>query len=72
MGKTNDSKTIFTGSYDGRICAWDVATGDADIISDNDGSVVQFTSSDKATWSIYQDDTLKDIDLSKLSLGCEF
>jgi WD repeat-containing protein 1 (actin-interacting protein 1) len=69
MGTTKDHKTIFTGSYDGRICAWDVAIGDAEVISDDGGGLVQFTSSDKAAWSISQDDVLKDIDLEKLSLG---
>jgi WD repeat-containing protein 1 (actin-interacting protein 1) len=68
MGKTSDSKTLFTGSYDGRICAWDVTSGDADIVSDSGGSAIQFTSSEKSTWSVYQDDTLKDIDLSNLSI----
>src|SRR5579859_1947499 len=31
LGTTPDSKTVFTGSYDGRVCAWDVAEGTAEI-----------------------------------------
>lgn len=69
MGTTSDRKTIFTGSYDGRVCAWDVATGNAEVISEDGSSVLQFTASEKAAWSISQDDVLKDIDIGKLSLG---
>src|SRR5208282_3500387 len=72
MGTTSDHKTIFSGSYDGRVCAWDVATGDAEVINENGGSVLQFTASEKAAWSISQDDVLKDLDIEKLSLGYEF
>lgn len=70
MGTTSDHKTIFTGSYDGRVCAWDVANGDAEVINENGGGVLQFTASEKAAWSISQDDVLKDLDIEKLSLGC--
>jgi WD repeat-containing protein 1 (actin-interacting protein 1) len=69
MGTANDYKTIFTGSYDGRVCAWDVATGDAEIVSETGAGIVQFTASEKAAWSISQDDVLKDIDIGNLSLG---
>jgi len=69
MGTVNDYKTIFTGSYDGRVCAWDVATGDAEIVSETGAGIVQFTSSEKSAWSISQDNVLKDIDIGKLSLG---
>lgn len=69
MGTTRNHKTIFTGSYDGRVCAWDVATGEAEVISESGGSVVQFAASEKTAWSISQDDILKDIDIEKLSLG---
>ena len=69
LGTTHDYKTIFTGSYDGRVCAWDVASGNAEVISENGGGIVQFTASEKAAWSISQDDILKDIDIGKLSLG---
>jgi WD repeat-containing protein 1 (actin-interacting protein 1) len=69
MGTTSDYKTIFTGSYDGRVCAWDVATGDAEVINDNGAGILQFTASEKAAWSISQDDVLKDINIEKLSLG---
>jgi hypothetical protein len=72
MGTTTNLKTIFTGSYDGRVCAWDVATGDADVINETGGGVLQFTASEKAAWSISQDDVLKDIDIGKLSLGYEY
>ena len=69
MGMTNDYKTIFTGSYDGRVCAWDLATGDAEIVSETGAGIVQFTASERAAWSISNDDVLKDIDIGKLSLG---
>jgi WD repeat-containing protein 1 (actin-interacting protein 1) len=69
LGTIPNHKTIFTGSYDGRVCAWDVATGEAEIVNETGGGIVQFTASDKGVWSISQDDVLKDIDISKLSLG---
>jgi len=69
LGTIPSHKTIFTGSYDGRVCAWDVATGEAEIVNETGAGIVQFTASDKGVWSISQDDVLKDIDISKLSLG---
>jgi WD repeat-containing protein 1 (actin-interacting protein 1) len=69
LAATPDYKTIFSGSYDGRVCAWDVASGTADVVSETGGGVVQFAAADNTTWSISQDDVLKDIDVSKLSLG---
>lgn len=69
LGVTTDHKTIFSGSYDSRVCGWDVASGNADIVSETGGGVLQFTASEKKAWSISQDDVLKDIDIGKLSLG---
>jgi WD repeat-containing protein 1 (actin-interacting protein 1) len=69
LAATKDWKTLFTGSYDGRVCAWDIATGEAEVINEDGGGVVQFTSSDKGTWSVSQDDVVKEIDLASLSLG---
>ena len=45
--------------------------GDAEVVNENGGGVLQFTASEKAAWSISQDDVLKDLDIEKLSLGCE-
>ena len=72
MGTTSDLKTIFTGSYDGRVCAWDVATGNAEVINETGGGVLQFAASEKAAWSICQDDILRDIDIGNLSLRYEY
>src|SRR5436305_1980139 len=55
MSATTDLKTIFSGSYDGRVCAWEVASGDAEVISEDGAGEVQFTSSEKVAWSIAQD-----------------
>ena len=66
------SKSVLTGSYDGRVCAWDVASGDAKIISEDGGGVVRFASSESGVWGISQDDVLKEIDIGKLSLGYVF
>ena len=63
-----ESKSVLTGSYDGRVCAWDIASGDAEIISEDGGGVVRFASSESHVWSISQDDILKEIDIQKLSL----
>jgi WD repeat-containing protein 1 (actin-interacting protein 1) len=69
LGITSDAKTIFSGSYDGRVCAWDTASGDAEIVSETGGAVLQFTASERKVWSISQDDVLRDLDIEKLSLG---
>jgi len=69
LGTTPDSKTVFTGSYDGRVCAWDVAEGTAEIINEDGGGIIQFTSSEKGAWSISQDDILREIDVNKLTYG---
>ena len=69
LAATPDFRTVFSGSYDGRVCAWDVASGNADVVSETGGGVVQFTAADKTAWSVSQDDVLKDIDVGKLSLG---
>jgi WD repeat-containing protein 1 (actin-interacting protein 1) len=69
VAATKDWKTLFTGSYDGRVCAWDVATGDVEVINEDGGGVVQFTSSHKGIWSVSQDDVMKEIDIGSLSLG---
>lgn len=64
-----DSKSVLTGSYDGRVCAWDISSGDAEIISEGGGGVVGFAASEGGVYSISQDDVLKEIDIGKLSLG---
>jgi WD repeat-containing protein 1 (actin-interacting protein 1) len=65
---TDDRKSVLTGSYDGRVCAWDVASGDAEVVTESGPGVVQFANAAKALWSITQDDVLKGIDIENLSL----
>ena len=72
LGVTPDATTLFTASYDGRVCAWDVASGDANVISETEGNVVQFASSEKGAWSassVSNADVLKEFDVKKLSYG---
>ncbi|KAF1983597.1 WD40 repeat-like protein [Aulographum hederae CBS 113979] len=67
-------KTLVTGSYEGRVCAWDVATGEADKV-DGDGFsnyVAGFTSSPDETadgrlYGVGWDDSLRSISASTKS-----
>jgi hypothetical protein len=70
LGTTGDASTILSASYDGRVCAWDVATGDAHVVSETEGNVVQFTASEKKAWSVSSvasQDLLKEIDVTNKS-----
>lgn len=62
---TGESKTLFTGSYDGRICRWDTTTGAADNLDGkgHEGNVSGFAASSSASIvSVAWDDQARLID----------
>jgi WD repeat-containing protein 1 (actin-interacting protein 1) len=65
---TEGSETLWTGSYDGRLCSWDVAKGSAEAVEGegptNIISGLAATSSDKhpQVYSVSWDDTLRTVD----------
>lgn len=70
-GFTEDSKTLWTGSYDGRIYAWDTANGSAEKVDGETHSnyVNGFAAapSEGRIYSVGWDDTLRTIDTSTRS-----
>lgn len=60
------SKTLWTGSYEGRACAWTIASGAADSIDgemhSNQVSGIAASGSDGRIYSVGWDDTLRTID----------
>ncbi|KAI9658704.1 MAG: WD40 repeat-like protein [Bathelium mastoideum] len=68
---TISNKTFFTGSYEGRICAWDVATGSASKVDGESHSnyVSGLTSSPSHIHSVGWDDTLRTIDPNALTFS---
>lgn len=70
-GFSEDSKTLWTGSYEGRARAWDISTGAADKIDGEMHSnyVAGIASSPKEgrIYSVGWDDTLRTIDASQRS-----
>lgn len=65
------SKTLWTGSYEGRARAWDLTSGAADLIDgemhSNQVSGVAASPSDGRLYSVGWDDTLRTIDASQKS-----
>ena len=68
---TVSDKTFWTGSYEGRVCAWDVANGSASKIDGESHSnyVSGLTTSPSHIHSVGWDDTLRTIDSNALSFS---
>lgn len=64
MGAASDGKSLLTGSFDGRVCHWDVASGVGTVLdgSGHTSQVTQFATSATTTYSTGWDDTLRVID----------
>jgi WD repeat-containing protein 1 (actin-interacting protein 1) len=69
MCVVKEAETIFTGSYDGRVCAWDIAVGDAKVITEEGAKVGHLTpSGESVLYSIQKkEDEVKKISLDDLS-----
>lgn len=70
VASSTGGNTLFTGSFDGKICAWDVPSGTASAVDGQSHSnqVAQFASPPGGkTYSVGWDDTLRTIDESTTS-----
>ncbi|KAK3900437.1 WD40-repeat-containing domain protein [Staphylotrichum tortipilum] len=65
LGVASDGKgkTLTTGSFDGKVCSWDVATGIGSVVEGqaHSNQVTQFASAAGQTFSVGWDDTLRTI-----------
>ncbi|KAL7793569.1 WD40-repeat-containing domain protein [Trichoderma ceciliae] len=64
--------TVLTGSFDGRVCSWDLETGAATVLDgqSHTNQISQFAASSGKVYSVGWDDTIKTIDESaKTFLG---
>ena len=70
-GFTEDTKTLWTGSYEGRVSAWDISTGAADKIDGespkNYVSGITASAAEGRVYTVSWDDTLRSIDASTKS-----
>ncbi|KAI1817384.1 WD40 repeat-like protein [Poronia punctata] len=59
-------QTLFTGSFDGRVCKWDIASGVGTVVDGQShaNQVTAFASAGSQTYSVGWDDTLRTIDVS--------
>ncbi|UKZ57618.1 hypothetical protein TrVGV298_011478 [Trichoderma virens] len=69
---TSDGNGVLTGSFDGRVCSWDLETGDATVLDgqSHTNQIAQFAASSGKVYSVGWDDSIKTIDESaKTFLG---
>lgn len=66
VGSDGKGKTLFTGSFDGRICSWDVSTGIGSTVDGpaHSNQVTQLAPAQGRTYSVAWDDTLRVVDES--------
>ncbi|KAK6505039.1 WD40 repeat-like protein [Arthrobotrys musiformis] len=64
LGVEPNGKTIWTGSYEGRVCFWDLESGTAEVPESqtHTNQVINFAASEGRIYSIGMDDTLRTID----------
>ncbi|OTB16524.1 hypothetical protein K445DRAFT_316799 [Daldinia sp. EC12] len=66
VGSDGKGQTLWTGSFDGRVCSWDLGSGAAAVVDGqtHTNQVTQFTSSTGRAYSVGWDDTLRIVDES--------
>ncbi|KAL7622927.1 WD40 repeat-like protein [Parahypoxylon ruwenzoriense] len=66
VGSDGKGQTLWTGSFDGRVCNWDVSSGVGTTVDgqSHTNQVTQFTSSTGRAYSVGWDDTLRIVDES--------
>ncbi|KAI2638883.1 WD40 repeat-like protein [Hypomontagnella submonticulosa] len=66
VGSDGKGQTLWTGSFDGRVCNWDIMSGVATVVDGqtHTNQVTQFTSSAGRAYSVGWDDTLRIVDES--------
>ena len=57
-------KTLFTGSYEGRICSWDTAKGEAGPVEGHSNQISGLKAIDGKVLSVGWDDTVKTVNVS--------
>lgn len=64
VGSDGTGKDIYTGSFDGRVCHWDTATGVGSVVDGqtHTNQVTQFATISGHTHSVGWDDTLRTVD----------
>jgi WD40 repeat protein len=64
-----DTKTIYTGSFDGRICAWEVPSGNVTTVAEEDAQIENIAPIDKGILYTVQkkEDLLKKFEMSDVS-----
>lgn len=64
LGVVPDGNTVFTGSYEGRVCSWDISKGEASILEgeSHKNQVSGLETVNGKVYSVGWDDTLKSID----------
>ncbi|KAJ8123911.1 hypothetical protein ONZ43_g248 [Nemania bipapillata] len=62
----SNGKTLWTGSFDGRVCTWDVASGVGTVVDGqcHTNQITAFASGSGQAYSVGWDDTLRIIDVS--------
>ena len=70
LAVAEEGKTLFTGSYEGRVCSWDVVLGEATAVlgASHTNQVTGMEVVERKMLSVGWDDTLKELDISSLSL----
>lgn len=65
-GSDANGKTVITGSFDGRVCSWDISSGVGSVIDGqaHSNQVKQFAPASGRTYSVAWDDTLRTVDES--------
>ncbi|KAI1467958.1 WD40 repeat-like protein [Daldinia caldariorum] len=66
VGSDGKGETLWTGSFDGRVCSWDLGSGAATVVDGqtHTNQVTQFTSTTGRAYSVGWDDTLRIVDES--------
>ncbi|XXH03607.1 N-acetylglucosaminyldiphosphodolichol N-acetylglucosaminyltransferase catalytic subunit alg13 [Hypoxylon texense] len=66
VGSDGKGQTLWTGSFDGRVCNWDVSSGVGTVVDgqNHTNQVTQFASSTGRAYSVGWDDTLRIVDES--------
>ncbi|KAI0879103.1 WD40-repeat-containing domain protein [Hypoxylon argillaceum] len=69
----SDGKTLWTGSFDGRVCTWDIASGVGTAVDGqcHTNQITAFASASGQAYSVGWDDTLRIIDVSTSTFAGE-
>ncbi|KAI0009879.1 WD40 repeat-like protein [Xylariaceae sp. FL0662B] len=65
-GSDGEGQTLWTGSFDGKVCGWDLSSGLGSVVDGESHSnqVTEFTASSGRAYSVGWDDTLRIVDES--------